>query len=792
MKKKLLGSVILSAGIISMGIAQSYIPQKNDARLKIKPAISLKAYAFDVSQVALSPGTPYYEAMKANTGYLLSLEPNRLLARFYQNAHLSKKGEQYGGWESDGLSGHSLGHYLSAISLQYASSHQQEFKNRVDYIVSELARCQEARKTGYVGAIPKEDSIFGLVQKGIVHSGGFDLNGGWSPWYTVHKVMAGLVDAYLYTGNRQALRVVQGMADWTGQTIGGLSDSLMQQMMKCEYGGMNDVLAMIYAITGEKKYLDLSYRWLDDFVMLPLSERKDALQNKHSNTNIPKGLGAADQYIFGGNNRDSIIAQYMQRTIVAHHTYANGGNGNYEYFGDEDKLSSRLSDDNSETCATYNMLKLTAAIFSWNPQANLGDYYERASVNGILGSQNRETAMFCYFVPLRMGGQKEFSDSTNTFTCCVGTGMENHTKYTQAIYFQSSDSKSLYINQFIPSVLDWKERKTKLSITNGILSSDTVTISIDPEKTTAFALKLRKPSWADINDVQLIVNSRPIIVNMDETGYINYTKKWRKGDKVVYILKRKLRAEHLADNAKRNAIYYGPVLLAGQLGNTNPDPVQGVPVIISEDDNVSNWLTPKNVQGLTFHTTKVTEPVQVDAQPFYATDKGHYNVYWDKFTAAEWEQRKAEYIAEKEHEKEIEARTIDLFRIGEMQPERDHTLTTTGNSYVSEAFGKHGREARAGGSLVFTMKVDSQQSNALLINYIGADKARIFDILVDGKLLLTETTRSDLQEDKFYEKEYAIPVGMTKGKKQVTISILANKGRTAGRVFEIRTVKAIK
>lgn len=789
LKKIFTGCLLMSA--LSQSQAQSYIPQKNDTRFAVKPVANIKAYGFDLSDVSLLPGSPFYNAREVNGRYLLLLDADRLLARFYRNANLPEKGAEYGGWESDGLSGHSLGHYLSAISMMYASSHQAVYKEKVDYIVAQLAKCQAARKTGYVGAIPKEDSIFGLVKQGIIHSGGFDMNGGWSPWYTVHKVMAGLVDAYIYTGNQQALQVVKGMADWTGNTIANLTDQQMQDMLKCEYGGMNDVLAMIYAVTGEKKYLDLSYKFFDDFVMLPLSQRKDALQFKHSNTNIPKGLGSADQYIYGGLSRDSIIAQYMQRTIVDHHSYANGGNGNYEYFGGEDKLSTRLSDDNSETCATYNMEKLTAAVYSWNPESKYVDYYERALFNGILGSQNHTSGMYCYFVPLRMGGQKAYSDTFNTFTCCVGTGMENHTKYNQAIFFQSPDAKSLYVNLFIPSQLHWKEQNATIQIQKGVLESDTISLVVNPIKKASFALKLHRPNWAAIEDVELSINGKNQIVT-EKDGYVIVDRTWKKGDKVAYVLKKKLHTEALADNQKRLAIYYGPILMAGMLGDSNPDPIRGVPVILSENNDVNQWLTLKDKEHFIFHTTKATEPIQVDVKPFYAIQQSHYNVYWDKFNNAEWKQKKAEYIAQKEYEKAIEARTIDLFRIGEMQPERDHNLTTTGNSYVSEAFGKHGREARAGGSITFTMKVDGNEANSLLINYIGADRHHTFDILVDGKLLKTETTKSDFQEDKFYDVEYAIPQSMTAGKTKVEIQILANRQNTAGRAFEVRTIKTGK
>lgn len=788
-RKKMIALAVCAAIVAHETRAQSYIPELNDTRFKVKPAVSLQVYGFNLSDVKLLPGSPFYAARNADMGYLLALEPDRLLTRFYENAKLPVRAKQYGGWEAEGLSGHTMGHYLSAISMMYASTGNVELKKRADYLVSELARCQAARNTGYVGAIPNEDSIFGQVAHGKIRSGGFDLNGGWSPWYTVHKVMAGLVDAYLYTRNQQALAVVKWMSDWVGNTIGGLSDEQLQRMFKCEWGGMNDVLVMIYAITGESRYNVLAGKFFDDFVMKPLSERKDALSHKHSNTNIPKGVGAANQYIYTGIARDSIMAQYMWRTIVNHYTYANGGNGNYEYFGSPDTLNNTLSDDNSETCATYNMLKLTSGIFTWNPSPSLADYYEKALFNGILGSQNRATGMFCYFVPLRMGGEKAYSDSFHTFTCCVGTGMENHTKYTQAIYFQSPDSKSLYVNLFIPSELNWKEQKAKVRILSSIIDSDTIQFGISTAAKTGFALKLRKPFWSETYTV--LVNGKKIASSLSKDGYVIVNRIWENGDKVSYILKKYLRSEHLPDNDKRLAVYYGPILLAGQLGDTMPDAVDGIPVILSENNNVSEWITPVNTKDLLFRTTQSSQPLQVNVQPFYVTDQGHYNVYWDKFNNQEWAQKRVEYIAAQKREKEIESRTLDLFRIGEMQPERDHNFASTGNSYVSESFGKHGREARSGGSLKFSMNVDPVQQNSLLINYIGADKGRRFDILVDGQLLITETTRTDFAEDKFYDKEYKLPMEVTKGKSRVTVLITANHGATAGRVFEIRMIKTI-
>src|SRR6478736_4096889 len=392
--------VVIICSACYNNFAQSYLPEKIDKKFKVQPAVKLKAYAFNLKDVRLLDGSPFKHAMDIDGAYMLSLSVDKLLSRFYINSGLEPKDSAYGGWEREGVSGHTLGHYLSACSMMYASTGDNRFKDRTDYIVDALAECQAARKTGYVGAIPNEDSVFYKVQRGEIKSGGFDLNGGWSPWYTVHKVMAGLVDAYLYCDNNKALDVVKKMADWTATIVNPLTDEQRQKMLKCEFGGMNDVLANIYSITGEKKYLDLSYKFYDDFVMQPLAEGKpDPLAGKHSNTNIPKATGSARQYELTANKSDETIASSGWNILVNDHTYVNGGNGNYEYLGAPDKLNDALSDNTTESCCAYNMLKLTGHLFSWYPNSKLADYYERTLYNDILTSQNPNTAMMLYFEP---------------------------------------------------------------------------------------------------------------------------------------------------------------------------------------------------------------------------------------------------------------------------------------------------------------------------------------------------------------------------------------------------------
>ena len=764
--------------------AQSYIPEKNDFRFKVKPVVQLKAYGFNLQDVKLLQGSPLKHAQQKDSAYLLSIDVNRLLHRFYQNAGLPTKGDVYGGWESEGLSGHTMGHYLSAISMMYVSTGNPEFKKRVDYIVDELARCQAARKTGYVGAIPNEDSIFYKVSVGQIKTGGFDLNGGWSPWYTVHKVMAGLVDAYLYCGNTKAIQVVTGMADWTGNVLKNLNDEQLQKMLRCEYGGMNDVLANIYAITGNKKYLDLSYRFYDDFVMKPLSQKVDPMPGKHSNTNVPKAIGSANQYELTGNESDKTIASFFWQTMVHHHSYVIGGNSNYEYCGEEDKLNDRLSDNTCETCNTYNMLKLTRHLFSWQPSSALGDYYERALYNHILASQNPETGMMCYFVPLRMGTKKEFSEPFNTFTCCVGSGMENHSKYSEGIYYEGTDG-SLYVNLFVPSQLNWKEKHAVITQETAFPESDDINLTVQG-KPGSFALRIRKPYWA--NNTAVLVNDKPVNAATDADGFIVINRKWKNNDRIKLTLTKSLHTQSMPDNANRIAVMYGPLVLAGVLGDTMPDPVFGTPVLLTDNKNVNEWIKPVSDAPLTFEMKNVGKPYDVKLIPFYKAYNKYYSVYWDYFTNADWSARQAEYEAEKKHQKEIAERTIDVFRIGEMQPERDHNLKASEKSYVSDAIGVNGREVRAGGFFSFEMKVDPSLQNNLLLTYIGDDKDRKFDILVDGTKIATEELTGG-KTGKFYDKQYSIPKDVVGGKTGVTIRIESNYQKTAGRVFGVRVIR---
>jgi uncharacterized protein len=762
---------------------QSYVPEWKDAKMKVKPVVDIKAYAFNVSDVKLLDG-PFTEAMKADVNYLLKIDPDRLLCDFRVHSGLKPKGEKYGGWETSGLAGHTLGHYLSALALHYASTGDKEFLKRANYIVDELDECQVARKTGYIGAIPNEDSLWISVSKGNIRSRGFDLNGAWSPWYTVHKIMGGLLDVYLYANNQKALKINEGIANWTDEITKNLSDSLFQKMLVTEYGGMNDALVNTYAITGNKKYLDLSYKFYDKRILDSLAAQLDVLPGKHSNTQIPKVIGSARRYQLTGDKRDEAIANFFWETVTKHHSYATGGNSNYEYLSEPDKLNDRLTDNTTETCNTYNMLKLTRELFAVNPSAVLADYYEKALYNHILASQNHKTGMVTYFVSLRMGGKKEYSDEFNSFTCCVGTGMENHVKYGEHIYYRGKDG-SLYVNLFIPSVLNWKEKQVSVKQETSLPAKDKTLFTITTATPKTFAIRIRKPYWAE--KVQVSVNGILQKNTVDQEGYIVVNRKWKNNDKIELITPLHFYTESMPDNANRKALFYGPVLLAGVLGDKEPEPLD-IPVLVTDKPDANQWIKPVVNNSLNFQTAGVGVPKQVTLVPFNTTADEHYTVYWDVFTPAQWAAQKKIYEAEKLKQQELDARTVDNLRIGEMQPERDHELvgekTITGDEH-----NRKWRMAEDSGYISFTMKLDPSATNTLICTYWGMDnRGRTFDIYVNDVKIATEDLNK-YKGSRFYDITYTIPLEITRYKLSAKVKFVPKANNAAGPVYGVKIVK---
>ena len=396
--------------------------------------------------------------------------------------------------------------------------------------------------------------------------------------------------------------------------------------------------------------------------------------------------------------------------------------------------------------------------------------------------------MMCYFVPLRMGTKKSFSDSFHTFTCCVGTGMENHSKYAEGIYYEGADG-SLYVNLFISSQLTWKSNGIIIRQTTTFPESPQSILSIQTGEPKEFTIRFRSPSWATKGMLMKINGIKTKLIK-DDHGYVSINRNWKNNDSITIEIPMSLRTVSMPDNPKRIAFLYGPVVLAGQLGTDMPDPVYGAPVLLTDNRNVSAWVQTVPDTFL-FRLNGVGKPRDVELAPFYKTYDQYYSVYWDYFTNNEWIQRQAAYEAEKKKQKELDERTIDLMRLGEMQPERDHNLKTSEQSYADITLGRGGREVRKGGFFSFEMKVLPDVESVLLLSYLGDDKGRIFDILIDGKKIATQELKG-AETGKFFDVEYPIPMELLKGKTKVVVTIQAYPDRTAGRVFTPRILRKQK
>ncbi|MCX6345720.1 MAG: glycoside hydrolase family 127 protein [Armatimonadetes bacterium] len=745
----------------------------NKVQPKLKP--------FELTQVRILDGL-FKHALEANAKWLLDLEADRLLSRFREFAGLEPKGEIYGGWESGGLSGHSLGHYLTACSLMYQATGDQRFLDKVNYIVSELEEVQQANGGCFISGLQDCKRIFGEIAEGKVKSAGFDLNGGWAPWYTQHKLFNGLRDAYLYCGNEKAKTVLAKLGDWAIGVTKNLTDELWQEMMRCEYGGMNEAMADVYAITGEEKYLNLAKRFFDNIVLDPLTRREDNLTGLHGNTQIPKLIGLQRIYELTGDDRFHTAADFFWKTVVNERSYVIGGNTEGEYFHQKDRLSERLSDRTCETCNTYNMLKLTKQLFVHDPMAEMADYYERALVNHILASQNPEDGMTTYMMPLRSGCAKGFSDPYNSFWCCTGTSMENHAKYGEYIYFNDG-GETLFVNLFIASELNWCEKGVKIIQQTKFPEESSTKLTISCANPTNLTVKIRHPYWVE-QGFEILVNGEAVHLHSHPGTYAEITREWKDGDVVEVKLPMTLRTEGFADNSNRVALMYGPVVLCAE---TDYD--AETRIIVSEFDKITSGLTPIAGKTLEFagsdnmFRTVSGEKIATAFKPLYAEYKKGFAVYWDAFNESAWDDIKEKYKAELDKIKSLENRTTDFIQLGEMQPERDHNLEAVRSGagiFVNRKF----RRADPRGWFSFDMKVDPEKQVELLSVYSGTEACN-FEIYVDDKLLV-EQKLGDNNPGDFIDIATAIPLELTKGKETVKIKFMPGQGSYVGRVFGCR------
>jgi DUF1680 family protein len=588
---------------------------RRDAGVRVKP--------FPMTDVRLLPGV-FLEAQEANRAFLLAQSTDRLLHVFRVNAGLPSNAEPLGGWEKpDGeLRGHFVGHYLSACALMYSSTGAQEFQIRGRYLVQELAKCQQKLGGGYLSAFPTEFFARLNARKKV-----------WAPFYTVHKIMAGLLDMHTHGGSQEALTVVTGMAEWADQYSAALPEEHMQMVLDTEYGGMNEVLYSLAVITGEERFAHAGDRFTKKRFFNPLALRRDELRGLHTNTHIPQVIGAARRYEISSDQRFRDVADYFWQTVVETRTYATGGTSNNEgWLVQPNRLAAELAmgHDSNECCCCYNMLKLTRLRYGWSADPRLFDYYERALYNHRLGTINPvgETQYYLGIVP---GSWRTFATKYDSFWCCTGTGVEEYSKLNDSIYFH--DENGIYVNLFIASEVNWTEKQFRLRQETKFPQEARTSFAVEAARSVKLTLHLRVPVWI-AGDATVKINGTVSDVSAAAGSYLSITRTWKQGDRVEMDLPMALRYEAMPDNRSLRAILYGPLVLASGVGsaeqgdgamgpNMKKYPAPPIPSFQVGEKAPAEWLHPAG-EPLTFRA----QEAGMTFIPFYKMTGQRYSIYW--------------------------------------------------------------------------------------------------------------------------------------------------------------------
>jgi hypothetical protein len=758
----------------------------------MKPKIILAAHPFSLKNVRLLDG-PFKEAMARNTKYLHELESDRLLHNFRVTAGLPSSVLPLGGWEEPKveLRGHFVGHFLSACALTYAAAGDEPLRQKANVLVAELAKCQKALgRSGYLSAYP-EELIDRVIEGKRV----------WAPWYTLHKIMAGLFDMYSYCGNTQALNVLKGMAGWTKMRLDKLDDAAVQRMLRVEHGGMAEVLANLYAVTGNPDHLALARRFDHKAVIDPLAAHRDELKGLHVNTQIPKIIGAACEYELTGEKYYYDIATYFWDEVVNHRSYCTGGTSNYEgWQSDPDQLATELSSASHETCCTYNLLKLTRTLFTWSADPKLADYYERGLYNGILSTQDPLTGMVMYYVPMESGWYKTFCTPNDSFWCCTGTGVENHAKYGDSIYFH--DDKGLYVNLFIASELNWPEKDLTLRQETRFPEDEGTTLVLNSHRDIPLDLRIRVPYWAT-KGVTVKINGENQDIPTQPGSFMTLSRTWRSGDTITVEMPMSLHLWPMPDDPNLAAVLYGPLVLAGELPSEDlprdkvygPYHADGKPAVppdfVAPRENLNDWIQAVSGRPLVFQTVQAGRPNEVTLVPFDRLFGKRYALYWRFYDDKGWSdaeaKRRARAAGEAARQKEIQKRLVDRVGIAEADSEQDHHLQSD-NSSSGYHLDKAWRDAEGGGWFSYDLKVLPDRPMVLLCTYWGSDVGRTFDILINGIKIATQTVNVNYPGD-FFDIEYKIPAELTRGKGTATVKFQAAAEGTAGGLFGLAMIK---
>ncbi|MGO4771700.1 beta-L-arabinofuranosidase domain-containing protein [Flavobacterium sp. W22_SRS_FK3] len=736
--------------------------------------------SFDLKEVRLNDG-PFKNAQDVDLKYILELNPDRLLAPYLIASGIPVKAERYGNWESIGLDGHIAGHYLSALSMMYASTGNTELKNRLEYMISELAICQEKNGNGYVGGIPQGKVFWDRIHNGDIDGSNFGLNNTWVPIYNIHKLFAGLYDAYHYTGNKKAKDILIKLGDWFIELIRPLSDEQIQNILKTEHGGINESFADLYILTKDKKYLETAEKISHLAILNPLIKKEDKLTGLHANTQIPKVIGFEKIAMFSGNKKWSDAVQFFWKNVTQKRSVAFGGNSFAEHFNPVEDFSGMVkSNQGPETCNSYNMERLGKALFLDKSDVSYLDFYERTLYNHILSSQHPEKGGFVYFTPIRPNHYRVYSQPETSMWCCVGSGLENHSKYGELIY--SHTAKDVFVNLFISSKLNWKEKDIYLEQSTKFPFENNTDLVLKLKKSKTFSVNIRYPKWAE--NFEIFVNGKIQKTEIKPSSYVILKRKWKSGDQITVKFKTSTHLESLPDGSNWSAFVNGPIVLAAKTSDKNLDglfaddsrmghvaagkyyPLDQAYALIGEKEDYVAKL--KELDKLHFRLDSL------ELEPFFEIHDSRYQMYFQNYTKEQYQEKHALLKQQEIEAMALESKTIDKINCGEQQSEVDHRY----KGEKSESGYEDTKAWRSTRSYISYQLVNKKKSGKLLeISTIDNFKIDTITILINEKpanIVSLENKVMSLNVDNIEE---------------INIKITAKTTRNSPKFYQLRILK---
>lgn len=786
------------------------------ALLSIAPALGVVAQdklykdEFPLGDITLLDG-PLKHARDLNVQVLLKYDCDRMLAPYRKEAGLQPRKPSYPNW--DGLDGHVGGHYLSALAINAATGNE-ECRKRMEYMISELQLVLDANNQrpeawchNYIGGVPNSAKMWTAFSKGDFGP----YFGTWAPFYNIHKMYAGLRDAWLYCGNEQAKNLFLKFCDWAVDITRDLNDEQMEKMLGNEHGGMNEVLADAYAITGEQKYLDCARRFSHRMLLVPLENGKDCLDNMHANTQIPKVIGYQRIAELAHDVQYHNASEYFWEIVTRQRSLAFGGNSRREHFPTKENCIDYINDiDGPESCNTYNMLKLTEDLNRVKPNGMYGDFYETAMFNHILSAQHPQHGGYVYFTSARPRHYRNYSAPNEAMWCCVGTGMEDHGKYGQFVWTHDKGVKAeddaLYVNLFVASELNWKDRKMVIRQQTAFPYAETSVVEVAKGKGT-FILKVRKPSWCENFTVKGVGFDAD---SYEENGFVCMKRKWKKGDQVKISMPMHAYIKPMINVPQYVAIMYGPILLGmktgtedmrsliaddsrfGQYAGGKKLALDEAPILLPKHlDDIAKNLKPVPGKPLHFKlATHMENTIDGELQPFFEIHDSRYMMYWLALGENDYKAYMQKLADEEKARQALEARTVDKVNPGEQQPETDHRMETD-DSNKGNTEGIFFRDAKDGHYFSYLMQTKGETNLSLQLKFWGQDEWRTseFDIYVNDKLLCSVNNSHRWRTTQFKTVDYAIPSEFVKGKKEIRVKFVAHKGKQVGQIYGVRLVK---